>query len=81
MIKTLMVVAGMAAFAGAGTFVAPERAQAAPPVSRSLIIDIESAMTANLDACQLKQYGSCMQKFNDHGFCYASAETYECPPE
>lgn len=81
MIKTLMVVAGLAAFAGAGSFVAPERAQAAPPLSRSLYIDLESAKTNNLDSCQLKQYGACMQKFGEHGMCYEQAQSYECPPE
>ncbi|MBN9465067.1 hypothetical protein [Brevundimonas sp.] len=81
MIKTLMFVAGLAAFAGAGSFVAPERAQAAPPLARSLTIDLESAKTNTLDSCQLKQYASCMQKFGDHGMCYYAAESYECPPE
>lgn len=81
MITKLLVVVGLAVFANAGSFVAPERAQAAPEVSRSLYIDLDSAKTQNLDSCQLKQYGTCMQKFGDHTMCYEAAQSYECPPD
>lgn len=81
MLRNMIAAAVMAASCSVGALSATPAAQAAPIPSQSLFLHLDIAKTRNLDACQMKQYGSCMQKFGDHGFCYASAESYECPPE
>lgn len=79
--KKLIAAIGLIAVVGAGSVISSERAQAAPELRQTPYVNTEIFKTRNLDACQLKQFGQCMQKFGDYQMCYEQAQSYECPPE